>query len=92
MAILKKISLNNFRVFKDKTDFELAPITILTGANNSGKSSVLKALLLWESNCDFDTINTLFFKDGRHDLGEFGLAKAAQTIQWILNLLTQGFP
>ena len=76
MAILKKISLNNFRIFKDKTDFELAPITILTGANNSGKSSVLKALLLWESNCDFDTINTLFFKDGRHDLGEFGLAKS----------------
>ena len=76
MAILKKISLNNFRVFKDKTDFELAPITILTGANNSGKSSVLKALLLWESNCDFDKINTLVFKDGRHDLGEFGLAKS----------------
>jgi predicted ATP-dependent endonuclease of OLD family len=92
MAILKKISLNNFRVFKDKTGFELAPITILTGANNSGKSSVLKALLLWESNSDFDTINDLIFKNGRHDLGEFGLAKSGTNETMDFEFTYEGIP
>jgi len=46
MAYISGIGLENFRVFENMTEFEFAPITILTGANNSGKSSVIKALLL----------------------------------------------
>jgi len=45
---MKNISLTNFKVFKDKQAFDFAPITLLTGKNNSGKSSVLKALLILE--------------------------------------------
>lgn len=41
------ISLKNFRSFKEEgSDFELAPITVLTGCNSSGKSSMAKALML----------------------------------------------
>ena len=43
---LKGFGLENFRVFKDYTWFDFAPITILTGPNSSGKSSLIKALLL----------------------------------------------
>ena len=43
---LKGFGLENFRVFKDYTWFDFAPITILVGPNNSGKSSLIKALLL----------------------------------------------
>ncbi len=43
---LQKIGLKNFRVFKEQTDFELAPITVFTGPNNSGKSTAIKALIL----------------------------------------------
>jgi len=40
-------SLKNFRSFgEDGADFELAPITILTGRNSAGKSSLVKALVL----------------------------------------------
>lgn len=40
-------SLKNFRSFgEDGADFELAPITVLTGCNSSGKSSMVKALVL----------------------------------------------
>ena len=40
-------SLKNFRSFgEDGADFELAPITVLTGCNSAGKSSLVKALLL----------------------------------------------
>ena len=41
-------TLKNFRVFDSKNGgtFKLSPITVLTGCNSSGKSSVVKALLL----------------------------------------------
>ena len=40
-------SLKNFRSFGEEgADFELAPITVLTGCNSSGKSSFVKALML----------------------------------------------
>lgn len=44
--MINEFSIENFRVFRDKTTFKLKPLTILTGPNNSGKSTVNKALLL----------------------------------------------
>lgn len=39
--------LKNFRSFGENgADFELAPITVLTGCNSAGKSSLVKALML----------------------------------------------
>ncbi|HOD54840.1 MAG TPA: DUF3696 domain-containing protein [Candidatus Cloacimonadota bacterium] len=38
--------IKNFRVYKNYSEFELKPITILTGTNSSGKSSLLKAIQL----------------------------------------------
>ncbi|WP_291127544.1 AAA family ATPase [Flavobacterium sp. UBA7682] len=43
---MEKITITNFRKVKETWELELAPITFLTGTNNSGKSSVLKALML----------------------------------------------
>lgn len=42
---MEKISLKNFRNIDDEINFEFAPITILTGANNSGKSNIIKLLV-----------------------------------------------
>lgn len=73
MAYIKKIGLENFRLFKDKTVFDLAPITILTGTNSSGKSSLIKALQLLKSSIkETGGINELNFSGGRHNLGWFG--------------------
>ena len=45
-------SLKNFRVFgPEGAEMELRPVTILTGCNNSGKSSVTKALCLLKDFC-----------------------------------------
>lgn len=42
-----RLTIKNFRIFDENgVTFELNPITILTGANNSGKSSVVKAVSL----------------------------------------------
>lgn len=43
---MEKITISNFRKVKETWEFNLAPITFFTGTNNSGKSSVLKALML----------------------------------------------
>lgn len=41
------LTVKNFRVFDENgVTFELNPITILTGCNSSGKSSIVKAVLL----------------------------------------------
>ncbi|RIV25191.1 DUF3696 domain-containing protein [Fibrisoma montanum] len=50
MPHLSGFGLENFRVFKEYTWFDFAPITLLVGPNNSGKSSLLKALLLLKDN------------------------------------------
>lgn len=42
-ARLERLRLNNFRAFS-QLDIGFAPITLLTGANSSGKSSVLSAI------------------------------------------------
>lgn len=45
-----KFNIKNFRVFDENgVSFEINPITILTGSNSSGKSSVVKAILLLNS-------------------------------------------
>ena len=42
-----KFTIKNFRVFDENgVSFDLRPLTILTGCNSSGKSSIVKALLL----------------------------------------------
>lgn len=44
--MFNSFSIKNFRVFKDKASFKMKPLTIFTGPNNSGKSSINKSLLL----------------------------------------------
>ncbi|RUQ29754.1 MAG: DUF3696 domain-containing protein [Candidatus Competibacteraceae bacterium] len=41
-----KLTLKNFKAWRDRIDVELTPITMLLGTNSSGKSSLLQALLL----------------------------------------------
>jgi AAA ATPase domain/Protein of unknown function (DUF3696) len=58
-----KLQLKNFRVFGEEgSEFEMAPITILTGCNSSGKSSVIKSLMLLQ---DFLTQIMIDFRKGK---------------------------
>ena len=43
--MLSAIELENFKGVSERTRIELAPVTLLFGANNAGKSTVLHALL-----------------------------------------------
>jgi predicted ATPase len=46
------ISFQNFKSFKEKVKFNFAPLTILTGANSSGKSTVYQALSFFNTFLD----------------------------------------
>ena len=39
--MFKEIELENFKGFAKKQTFELKPITLIYGANSSGKSSII---------------------------------------------------
>ena len=45
-AELKRLTLTRFKSYSESTSLEIAPLTILLGRNNSGKSSLIQALLL----------------------------------------------
>ena len=66
MAHLKGIGIRNFRIFEKETYFDFRKINILTGPNNSGKSSLLKFLLLLKAN----NLGRLDTTIGIHNLGE----------------------
>lgn len=50
--MINKLSLANFKAFGNAVDLDIKPITILCGANSSGKSSVMQSLLLLKQTFD----------------------------------------
>ena len=44
--MFKSMRLKNFKAYKDSGEVPLAPLTVIVGANNSGKSTLFHALLL----------------------------------------------
>lgn len=44
--MIKEWKLNNFKSIDKEQDFEFRPLTIFTGANSSGKSTILQSILL----------------------------------------------
>ncbi|TDE01130.1 DUF3696 domain-containing protein [Flavobacterium hiemivividum] len=64
--MIKKIGVENFRVFKEFTEFEIRPLTLLVGPNNAGKSSFTKLLLLLKNG-----VSKLNFEEGLHNLESF---------------------
>lgn len=72
---MQRITLDNFRVFSTPTAFDLAPVTLLTGKNNSGKSSLIKAFLVLADYLDQGD-HTVLRLDGpraaKHKITSFG--------------------
>lgn len=42
---LKRVEIENFKCFQNKNDIEFGKLTLLTGANSSGKSSIIYSIL-----------------------------------------------
>lgn len=62
---MDKLRLINYRCLEDTGDIELRPITLLLGANSSGKSSFIKFFPLLQQSIG-TTVNGLFLWDGQY--------------------------
>lgn len=75
MLNIKSLYLGNYRIFNELQRFDLAPVSILTGVNSSGKSSIVKSLnLLKNINFKSYPYTIRFDKDQSNSLS-FGLIK-----------------
>lgn len=63
--MLKKISLKNFKGFQTLDNLEFKPITILCGTNSSGKSSILKSLLLMQQTMNGQQLASSLLLNGK---------------------------
>ena len=82
MGHLSYMGFENFRVFADQQILKFAPISILTGTNSSGKSSIFKAIKLLQQNFaastsyfsvlpELEQLQELEFSGSTHKLGSF---------------------
>jgi energy-coupling factor transporter ATP-binding protein EcfA2 len=69
--MLQGITLDGFRSFAESTWIELAPVTVLAGANNVGKSSVLAALAALVQSTEQSSGSALLLRGDWIDLGRF---------------------
>lgn len=64
---MNRITLENYRCFREKQDVPLAPLTLLVGDNSTGKTSFLAMIrALWQIPSDFPS-----FQQPPYDLGSF---------------------
>lgn len=66
---LNRIKFSNYKAFKEEQDFEIKPITIVIGKNNSGKSALCRLPLLLSNSFSIDSEEPL---DIDHDRIDFG--------------------
>ena len=52
---LRRIAVQNYRCFRDRQEMEIFPVTVVLGKNNSGKSALVRAPLIFSTGFDSET-------------------------------------
>lgn len=74
--MLTRLRLENFKGWQDTGDIPLKPITAFFGANGSGKSSLLQALLLLKQTAESSDRGAVFDFGKNNDPADLGSLKA----------------
>lgn len=70
--MLKQIGIENFKAFADLQEINLAPITLIYGANSSGKSSIIHSLMVLKQSMLFPNLTGGIYSDKRVlDVGNY---------------------
>ena len=56
--LLTRLNVENFKAFGTTAEVDLAPLTLVYGANSAGKSSLIQSLLLLQQSLDSDRLIT----------------------------------
>lgn len=71
--MISSISLKEFKSFRELCNLNIKPLTILCGANSSGKSSILKSLLILKQSYENTSANDALTLNGAYsNNGYFG--------------------
>ncbi len=65
------MSVENFKAIRSREHLEIRPLTLVTGENSSGKSSLLQALILLKQSLEDPARGSELAFDGLVDLGSF---------------------
>lgn len=71
--MLKSVSFENYKSYKNKSGIEIKPLTILCGVNSSGKSSILKSILMMKQSAENNrtsdqiTYNGKYVNNGKYE-------------------------
>lgn len=78
--MIRHISLQNFKCFKDKTKFPVSKLNLLTGINGRGKSSLLQSILLFYQSIEKKgNIDRLYLNGSCIELGNTHDLKNSET-------------
>ena len=69
--MFKQLKIANFRGFNKEVTMNFAPITVLIGHNNAGKSSIIKFLLMLQQSLSRSNKGFLISRGDKVDLGRF---------------------
>ncbi len=69
--MLKSISIKDFKCHQDYNTFKFPGLTFLSGANNSGKSSIIQSILLLAKSNTNNSEPTLLLNTNLYQLGTF---------------------
>lgn len=70
--MLTRLRLRNFRAFRDTGEISLFPLTVIIGANNTGKSTLINALLLLKQTLQSESeADPLITAGSAVDLGSY---------------------
>ena len=77
--MLTELKLSNFRIFDDEVTVRFRPITVLIGRNSSGKSSIIKFLLMLQQSSAPGQSRFLSPEGDKVSLGDFVALKNSLT-------------
>lgn len=70
--MLRKLRIQNFKGWKDTEEIRLAPITLLFGANSSGKSSIGQFLMMLKQTVESPDRRAVFYPGGKNSAVQLG--------------------
>ncbi|WP_028316505.1 AAA family ATPase [Desulfatibacillum aliphaticivorans] len=73
--MLKHLRIKNFKLWKDTGDIQMAPITLLFGANSSGKSSISQLLMMLKQTVESPDRKAVLFPGDANSAVQLGSYK-----------------
>lgn len=70
--MLKKIRIHNFKCWKDTGYINMAPISLIFGANSSGKSSIGQFLMMLKQTTEAQDRKAIFYPGGKNSAVQLG--------------------